>query len=52
MYVLDWKEQSVRVKKLLSAFKKVSQNECKLRYWATVKNEPKEIYSIVQKDSK
>ena len=32
MYVLDTKEQIVRVKKLLSALKNVTQKECALKY--------------------
>ena len=36
MYVLDTKEQIVRVKKLLSALKNVTQKECALKYWASV----------------
>ena len=30
LYVLDMKEQSVKVKKLISALKNVAQNECAL----------------------
>ena len=32
MYVLGTKEQSVRVKKLLSGLKNVAQKECAVRY--------------------
>ena len=36
MCVIDTKEQSVRVKKLILAPEHVFQNECALWYWASV----------------
>ena len=41
----------VYLKKLLLALENVAQNECALRYWASVqlKIKSKETYSIVQK---
>ena len=45
--------KGVRVKKLLSALKNVALKECTLRYSEhAIKNELKEIYSIVRKRHK
>ena len=53
MYVLDTKEQSVGDKKLLSALQNFAKNECaSILTERAIKNEMKEIYSIVWKGPK
>ena len=51
MYAFDMKEQHVRDKNLLSALQNFAQKEYAFSILTerSIKNEPKEIYSIVQK---
>ena len=52
MNVLDTKEQSVRVKKLLSAHKNAFQYECALDIEQAMRLKMNQIYSIAQKRQK
>ena len=54
MNVLDMKEQSAIVKKLLSEPYNFAQNECALRYWVSVrlKMNPRKYTPLYEKDKK